>query len=155
MRIRPFSPEDRAAVISLHEELQSYERAFRPSRATGRELSIRQVGEYLRMLADPDEDAFLMVADEGGSLVGFVFFMSETEMLERESGQIYIQDIMVTENSRRSGVGSALMDAVRGVMAEKGIRRIDLQVLVGNEDALSFYRKQGFETAYLGLKAGE
>lgn len=155
MRIRPFSPEDRAAVISLHEELQSYERAFRPSRATGRELSIRQVGEYLRMLADTDEDAFLMVADEGGSLVGFVFFVSEAEMLERESGQVYIQDIMVTENSRRSGVGSALMDAVRGVMAEKGIRRIDLQVLVGNEDALSFYRKQGFETAYLGLKAGE
>ncbi len=153
MRIRPFTPADHAAVVSLHEELQSCERTLRPSRAVGRAVSERQVEMYVSMLADADEDAHLLVADSGDRPVGFVFFEIEMEFLEREARQIYIHDIVVTGAARRRGVGGMLMAAVRSVMAEKGVRPIELQVLVGNDHALEFYRRHGFEIAYFGLKA--
>lgn len=152
MNIRPFTVNDRAAVIELHEELQRYEQAFRNTRALGRQVSEKQVQEYEQSLSDKDEQAFLMIAEADDRLIGYVFFIAETEILEKESGQIYVQDIMVAERYRKKGIGSALMDSVRGVMGELGVRQIDLQVLVGNEPAKLFYKRQGFETAYLGLK---
>ncbi len=153
MSVRLYKSEDRDSVIHLHQELQRYEHRFRPSRALGRDVSVQQVAQYEDMLADDDEDAFLYVAEDGGQVIGFVFFLAETEFLEQEAGQMYVQDLMVTEAARRTGVGSALMDAVRAEMARMSIQQIDLQVLVDNDDALSFYRKLGFVPAYIGLKA--
>lgn len=153
MSVRPYTARDRSAVIELHEELQRYEQRFRKTRSVGRQVSEKQVQEYEQSLADEDEQAFLFVAEADTRLIGYVFFITETEILEEESGQVYVQDIMVTEQHRRNGIGGALMNRVRRVMGELGIRQIDLQVLVGNEPAMSFYRKQGLETAYLGLKA--
>lgn len=155
MIIRPYRPDDRPAVVRLHVELQDFERAFRPSRAAGPDISDRQITEYEAMLADDDEDAHLMVAEQDGILIGFAFFLAEGEMLEEDPGQIYVQDIMVTASARRAGVGRALMDAIRAVMADRGIHRIDLQVLIGNDTAQAFYTALGFETAYLGLKLTE
>ena len=140
-------------MIALHQELQSYERAFRQSRATGRDVSEQQVAEYEATLTEDAANARLLVAERDGALIGFTFFLAEGEMLEADPAQVYVQDIMVTASARRTGVGRALMDQIRRFMAERGIRRIDLQVLVGNDAALAFYRSQGFETAYLGLKA--
>ena len=153
MSVRTYKPEDRDSVIRLHQELQRYEHNFRPSRALGRDVSVQQVTEYEHMLADDDEEAFLYVAEDEGQVIGFVFFLAESELLEQEARQVYVQDLMVTEAARRTGVGSRLMDAVRTEMARMSITQIDLQVLVDNDDALSFYRKQGFVPAYIGLKA--
>ena len=151
LEIRAYRPEDRADVVRLHEELQTYERAFRATRAVGGEVSEWQVREYEDMMAK--EDARLLIAARGGAAVGYAFFLAEREELEAEPGQIYVQDFMVTASARRAGVGSALMAAVRAFGDEHGLGRIDLQVLVGNDAALAFHRAQGFDTSYLGLKA--
>ena len=105
------------------------------------------------MLAGQDDDALLLVADGGAAIIGFAFFIFEGEILENTPRQAYIQDIMVTAQKRRLGVGRSLMSAIRNIMEKRGVTRIDLQVLVGNDSALAFYRQFGFETAYLGLKA--
>ncbi|MEM8836850.1 MAG: GNAT family N-acetyltransferase [Pseudomonadota bacterium] len=153
MQIRPYKTEDREAIIRLHGELQDYERAFRTTRAQGRAVSERQVADYEAMMASADEDAHLFIAEDDGTIIGFVFFLAEDEVLEDDPGQVYVQDIAVTSDHRRMGVGAALMGKVRRFMAGRGLGRIDLQVLVGNDEALAFYRALGFETAYLGLKA--
>ena len=142
-------------MVLLHQELQAYEQAFRASRAKGQHISEWQVSEYEAMLSNSSSDARLLVAEVDGALVGFIFFLAECEMLEHDAGQVYIQDIMVTSSMRRTGVGSALMDGVRSFMAERGIHRMDLQVLVENVGALAFYRQQGFTRSYLGLRAVE
>ena len=151
MRIRPYDDGDREAVVRLHEELQSFERAFRPTRAAGRAVSERQVDEYLTMLAD--EEATLLIAEREGQAVGYVFFLFEGEMLETQARQVYVQDITVTASARRQGVGGALMAAVRYAAHDGGAGVIDLQVLVGNDTAAAFYERQGFKPAYVGLKA--
>ena len=153
LSIRAYRAGDRDAVIRLHQELQLYERAFRPSRAVGLEISRQQVDEYETMLNDEDEDAHLIVADAGDELIGFAFFLVEDELLEEPREQVYVQDLMVTANRRRSGTGTRIMQVIRELMAHRGIRKMDLQVLVGNEAAIEFYRAQGFEPAYLGLKS--
>lgn len=100
-----------------------------------------------------NENACLLVADHEDALAGFIFFQAEKEFLEADPDQIYVQDVIVTAGMRRMGVGRSLMEHVRQFMAERGIRRIDLQVLSGNEEASTFYSALGFETAYVGLKA--
>ncbi|QPH52431.1 GNAT family N-acetyltransferase [Pontivivens ytuae] len=152
MIIRDYTPADREAVIALHEELQSYERDIRPTRAAGRQISVQQVDEYEATMADV-EDARLLIAEREGVPVGFTFFLAEAEMLEDPQAQIYVQDFMVTASARRSGIGRALMVEIRRFMAERGIGLIDLQVLTGNNAALAFYRAEGFDVAYMGLQA--
>ena len=150
MIIRPYAEADRPAIVRLHTELQTYERAFRPSRASGAAVSEAQVAEYEAMLAD--EDAALFVAEEDGAPIGYAVCLAEAEAIEYDPSQVYVQDIIVTETARGRGAGRALMNAVRAFADERGIGRLDLQVLVGNEAARGFYEALGFEVAYLGLK---
>ena len=149
--IRPYRPEDREDIVNLHAELQAFEHSFRPERAVGRAISEGQVDDYLRMLSGEDEDAHLLVAELGSNLVGFVFFLIESDPLHTKPEQVYVQDIAVTEAFRGRGLGTGLLRAVKDIMRAKGVHRIDLQVLVGNADARAFYETLGFETAYLGL----
>lgn len=149
--IRPYRPEDREGVVTLHSELQAFEHGFQPERAVGRAVSEGQVDEYLRMLSDETEDAHLLVAGRGPELAGFVFFLVESDSHHTEPEQVYVQDFIITKACRGRGLGTRFLEAVKDIMRAKGIHRIDLQVLVGNVDARAFYEKLGFETAYLGL----
>ncbi len=119
----------------------------------GVEISRQQIDEYEASLNDEEEDAYLIVAEDSGTLIGFAFFLVEDELLEDPKEQVYVQDLMVTASRRRSGIGTRIMQEIRSLMFNRGIRKMDLQVLVGNEAAIEFYRAQGFEPGYLGLKA--
>ena len=151
MKIRNYEPSDRARLIELHHELQVFEQVFRPSRAVGVETSERQLAEYESLLNE--EDASLLVVDDSGTLIGYLMIVAESELIEEQQGQVYVQDFIVTAAARRKGVGTLMMSAVREFAALRGISRIDLQVLIGNAPAKAFYEALGFEIAYLGMKA--
>lgn len=63
-----------------------------------------------------------------------------------------IARIAVAEDVRRKGVGDALFSYLLDVCQEKSLERILLEVRAGNQPAIAFYKKNGFETD--GIRKG-
>ena len=58
------------------------------------------------------------------------------------------------ENAKRgSGVGTALLDAIQAAAVPTGARMIVLETQSCNENAIAFYRKNGFEIIGFDLYA--
>lgn len=153
INLRPYRPSDRPALVALHAELQAYERRLRPSRTADPPMPDAYIADLEAQLADPEVDCMFTVAEVGSRLVGFVFCNGEDDMLEADADEVYVQDIMVTADARGLGLGRRLMEVVHAFAAERGIKRIVLNVLVQNASAMAFYERLGFALAVIGLEA--
>ncbi len=96
-----------------------------------------------RMLASSFESENFcgVLADEGGEIAGYggiTFAADEGD----------IENIAVAESYRRSGFGSAILEALLSAAAERGIKKVFLEVRVSNSAALGLYLKHGFKGAY-------
>jgi ribosomal protein S18 acetylase RimI-like enzyme len=80
-----------------------------------------------------------LVAAEGEQLVGIVG-------LGREGDFWVMWKLYVLPDHQREGVGKALLDAAVEALPE-GTTELLLDVLVGNEQAIGFYRANGFGEA--------
>jgi len=60
-------------------------------------------------------------------------------------GQARILMFAVTAGFRKQGFGSQLMNAFVQACAVRGIRTIELEVRISNEEAIRFYKRYGFE----------
>ncbi len=153
MNIRSYATADRAAVLRLHQELQSYEWPLRPLRSRSPTLSQEYYErEYDELMADEECDCMFLVAEHGGALVGYVFCLVDEELLDDPREQVHVLDIMVTESARGQGIGRQLMNAVDRFASERKIARIVLDVLSANERAIAFYRTLGFDVAVLSME---
>jgi GNAT superfamily N-acetyltransferase len=87
---------------------------------------------------DPVEPVHAFVAELGNSLVGFVhyIFHRSTTML---APICYLQDLFTSEESRRSGVGRALIEAVYRRAREAGSTRVYWQTHETNLVAQRLY----------------
>jgi len=85
-------------------------------------------------------DGFL-VADLDGHPVGFLAAVLSAD------GQARVLMFAVTAGFRRRGFGSQMMNAFIQVCAMRGIRRIELEVRISNDEAIRFYKRYGFEIA--------
>jgi len=56
---------------------------------------------------------------------------------------IHLEDLVVTEKLRGSGLGSALLSKVVQYSYELGVKRISWEVLDWNEPAILFYERKG------------
>ena len=88
-------------------------------------------------------------AFDGGELIGYV-----EGSPERWNNRFLISNICVFENARRgSSVGTVLLDAIQEAAAASGARMIVLETQSCNENAIAFYRKNGFEIIGFDLYA--
>ena len=88
-------------------------------------------------------------AFEGERLVGFV-----EGALEGWNNRFRISNICVFDgNNRSAGVGTRLMEAIQTVAASVGARMIVLETQSCNENAIAFYRKNGFSIIGFDLYA--
>ncbi len=153
MKLRHYTPSDRDQVLGLHQELQAYEWPLRPLRSRSPTLSEDYFQrEYDHIMADEDCDWMFLVAEDAGTLVGYVFCEVGGELLDEPREQVQVLDIMVTESARGEGAGRKLMNEVQRFAAERGITRITLDVLSSNEGAIAFYKALGFEVAVLSME---
>ena len=84
------------------------------------------------------DHAFIMVATESDSCVGFaVFYLTVPES--------ELPDIVVAEEHRGKGIGKALLDASLRELTSRGVDTVFLEVRVSNERAKALYEKVGFE----------
>jgi len=56
---------------------------------------------------------------------------------------LHLEDLIVKENMRGSGLGSALLDEVVKYGNKIGVKRISWEVIDWNESAIAFYEKKG------------
>ncbi|MBQ3499152.1 MAG: GNAT family N-acetyltransferase [Clostridia bacterium] len=94
-----------------------------------------------------DENSDILIYDCGGETVGFILLQAKVRpdfdfMLPGK--YCYIMDIIVTENHRGKGFGTALMIAAKAWAKEQGCSFINLDVLVNNPEAIKLYEKLGF-----------
>lgn len=94
-----------------------------------------------------DEESDILVYENDGMVVGFILLQTKTRpdfpfMLPGK--YCYIMDIIVTENHRGKGFGTALMNAAKDWAKERDCNFINLDVLVNNPGAIILYEKLGF-----------
>lgn len=94
-----------------------------------------------------DDNSDILVYDNEGEIVGFILLQAKTRpdfdfMLPGK--YCYIMDIIVTENHRDKGFGTALMNAAKAWAKERDCNFINLDVLVNNHSAIKLYEKLGF-----------
>lgn len=56
---------------------------------------------------------------------------------------IHLEDLIVTNSERGTGIGTALLDEVIKYAADSGVKRVSWEVLDWNERAIAFYEEKG------------
>ncbi|UKN00889.1 GNAT family N-acetyltransferase [Paracrocinitomix mangrovi] len=131
IQIRKATPNDMDKVLELIRELAIYENAEEQVSNTADQLRKDGFGEHPRF------ECF--VADEENEVIGFALFY--TSYSTWKGTCLYLEDLLVTESKRRSGIGKLLFDKVLETAKERGAKRFEWQVLDWNEPAISFYKK--------------
>lgn len=93
------------------------------------------------------EECDILVYEDNGNVVGFILLQAKIRpdfdfMIQGK--YCYIMDVIVTENSRSKGFGTALMNSAKDWAKEQNCNFINLDVLVNNPGAIKLYDKLGF-----------
>jgi ribosomal-protein-alanine N-acetyltransferase len=92
--------------------------------------------QFFDALIKTERERFFVV-DEDGKIVGYAVATASGR-----DGKVI--SVAVNPGCRRRGIGTALLSAVTGRLAEEGVRDIHLEVRKGNGAAISFYERMGF-----------
>ena len=131
MNIRRAVKEDCPRLLELIQELAVYEKTPDEDSVTLEHFEASGFGE------NPVWWAF--VAEENGIVNGFALYYIRYSTWKGQ--RMYLEDILVTENSRGKGLGKLLMDRLIEEAKEKRFNAIVWQVLEWNEPAINFYKK--------------
>ena len=120
---------DMPAILDLVKELALYERSPESVTVT--------LGDYERDFAEGIFES--IVAEEQGEIIGMaLYYMAYSTWRGR---MLYLEDFVVTESKRKSGIGKLLFDKVVAIAKEKKAVLLKWQVLDWNEPAIRFYKK--------------
>lgn len=131
IEIRRAVKEDCPRLMELIRELAVYERAPDEVTVTLEHFEESGFGK------NPVWWAF--VAEENGVVLGFALYYIRYSTWKGQ--RMYLEDLLVTEEARRKGVGKLLMDQLIHEAKEKNWNAIVWQVLDWNEPAINFYKK--------------
>ena len=133
MTIAPLSPARFDDFVGLIHALADFEKLARPEPAAADRLRADAFGPRPRFEA-------ALAVDEDGRSVGYAIWF-ETYSSFRATPTMYLEDLFVREDARRSGAGTTLFEHVRALGAARGCGRMEWQVLDWNTGAREFYRR--------------
>lgn len=150
----PFDVIIREASIADHEALGLLYAHVDALHARGRpdafqESQPRSIAFLQERLAKTD--AAMLVADMGGAVVGYAFVAlgrPPDGPMHRPRVFAYVEEVVVSSNHRRLGVGKALMQSVEAWARDRKVDQIELTVWEFNEEARKFYAALGYATSY-------
>ncbi|QIX61929.1 GNAT family N-acetyltransferase [Hymenobacter lutimineralis] len=134
MIIRRGTEADLPRVHELIVELAIYERA--PEEVTNTLDDMRRDG----FGPQPIFGFFVAESPEQGILGIALYYTAYSTWKGR---MLYLEDLVVTEAARGTGLGKLLFDAVVAEARRTGAHRLRWQVLEWNEPAIGFYKKIG------------
>ncbi len=153
MIIRPYRPEDRAAINACIVQMQDFERAIDVRSLTG-----AAVAEwYLPLLEDHnrEKDGHLLVAECDGAVVGFANLQANVlceDYDEENYHYALISELSVLDSHRNRGIGRALIAAAEALARERGARWLRIDVLARNDGARHLYGACGFDERIVELE---
>ena len=131
--IRKAEKKDMISVLALIRELAIFE---------------KEENQVMNTVEDLERDAFdenslfhVILAENQGEIAGMVFYYYGYSTWKGK--MLYIDDIVVTEKFRRTGVGQALFDYMREEAKTEDAKQIRFHVLNWNAPAIKFYEKNG------------
>lgn len=136
-RIRNATPADAGVILRFITELAIYEKAGHEVEATVETIaaSLFGAGSVTRAVICETED---------GEPAGFaVWFLSYSTWQARNG--LYLEDLYVTPEHRRAGLGRMLLRHLARVAVEEGCGRFEWSVLDWNEPAIRVYEAIGAE----------
>ncbi|MCM4161148.1 GNAT family N-acetyltransferase [Antarcticibacterium flavum] len=130
--IREAKREDMPQVLDLIKELAAYENA-------SSEVEIKE--EDLEHEGFDEGNFKCFVADVEGKIEGMalVYFRFSTW----KGRTVHLEDLIVREKMRGTGLGGALYRRVVQYGHENGVRRVEWVVSEGNKNAIEFYENTG------------
>lgn len=133
--IRDAVESDMPQVLELIHELAVFEKEPDAVEVTVEELVKEGFGE------NPLFHCF--VAEVDAQIVGIALVYYRFSTWKGRS--IHLEDLIVKESMRGTGLGSALYTEVMKYAKAKGVRRVEWVVLDWNKNAIDFYTKSGAE----------
>ncbi|WP_452224058.1 N-acetyltransferase family protein [Lacinutrix chionoecetis] len=131
--IRLASKNDMQSVLDLIKELAIFEKEPDAVEVTINDLENDGFGQ------EPKFTCF--VAERDATILGAALVYMRYSTWK---GQIlHLEDLIVKESMRGSGLGTALLDEVVKFGQKLGVKRISWEVLDWNEPAITFYEKKG------------
>lgn len=104
----------------------------------------RGYASFLGSMLDSEEEV-VFVAEEDGVVTGYVFAALEPLSWKELRGPAgFIHDLLVTEEARRAGTATRLMDAAIAWLRERGAPRVILWTAAPNAPAQALFRGLGF-----------
>jgi GNAT superfamily N-acetyltransferase len=131
--IRDARPDDMEQVLGLIQELAHFEKEPEAVEITKEDLVKDGYGEQ-RMF-------HCFVAETLEGIVGIALVYPRYSTWKGPA--IHLEDLIVAERMRGSGLGTALLDEVVKYGHGLGVKRICWEVLDWNEPAIEFYEKKG------------
>ncbi len=130
--IREARKEDMPQVLELIKELAAYENASEEVEIKVEDLVKEgfEEGNFKCFVADVNEKL------EGMALVYFRFSTWKGRT-------VHLEDLIVRESMRGTGLGGALYRRVVQYGHENGVRRVEWVVSEGNKNAIEFYENTG------------
>jgi GNAT superfamily N-acetyltransferase len=132
--------------VALLGELFTLEADFRPDPERQR--------RGLALLLEDRLRRAVLVAEQSGRVVGMVTGQLVVSTSEG-AASVWVEDMVVAEGARRSGVGRRLLRAIEEWGAARGATRLQLLADRENLPALRFYEARGWsETQLVCLRRG-
>jgi GNAT superfamily N-acetyltransferase len=122
---------DLPEVLNLVKELAVYEKAPNEVAVTVEEMENDAFGE------NPVFNFFVAEIDQ--KIIGMSLYYIKYSTWKGKC--VFLEDLIITEEFRKFGVGKKLFDQVVKVAKEMKARRMEWQVLEWNEPAIKFYKK--------------
>lgn len=139
MLIRTAESDDAKQLVKLIKQVEdSNFMLFEPGE---RKTTVDQERKRIEAMSG-EKTSTILVAEENGSLVGYLFAMGGNPT--RIKHAVYIA-IGVAESARGKGVGTRLFTKLEEWAKDQGIHRLELTVMVHNEAGIALYEKMGFE----------
>lgn len=143
--IRVAKREDGEAIGRLWEALVNYHNALDPDLPDAAPDGARMYAQRIVGRLDDTTHTRVFVAEEDGRVVGYVLSVivdMSPEMFAQTLGG-FLADIYVEEAYRRSGIGRALVEAVRDWFRSRGVTYFEWYVAANNAAGHAFWQAVG------------
>jgi ribosomal protein S18 acetylase RimI-like enzyme len=141
MEYRDATPHDIEAIAALHADnwRRNYRGAYSDEYLDGDVFTDRKA-VWTERLAEPSNDAFTIVADVDGTVVGFAHTMLD----EDPTLGALLENLHVVHDRTRQGIGARLMaESARRLAQCRPSSGLYLTVLEQNTSAQAFYEARG------------
>lgn len=142
--IRKGTKSDIPQALNLVKELAAYERAPNEVAVSIEEMERDGFGE--------NPVFTFYVAELENKIIGISLYYIKYSTWKGKC--VFLEDIIVTEQYRKHGIGKKLFDEVLKDAKQLNVRRLEWQVLEWNEPAINFYKKLNahFDSEWINCK---